>query len=166
MVRGATHIAGNRLDLVMTDAPDVDVLLGTPLGTSDRCFVNCELLVEQVIPEHNIRHVVHLKHRINWDNVRNAVRSLSCNTILRSADPIGALNSAVNEVGSRFVPTTVVRSRSGYKHWFDSNCRRAYDAKKTAYHAWSRECGADLWNQFCALSYRGTAGLWGCNGIS
>ena len=35
MVRGATHIAGNRLDLVMTDAPDVavDVSLGTPLGT-------------------------------------------------------------------------------------------------------------------------------------
>ena len=55
MVRGETHIAGNRLDLVMTDAPDVvDVSLGTPLGTSDHCFVNCELLVEQVIAEHNI----------------------------------------------------------------------------------------------------------------
>ena len=78
MVRGATHIAGNRLDLVMTDSPDVvDVSLGAPLGTSDDCFVNCELLVEKVIPEHNIRCVVHLKHRINWDNVRNAVRSLS-----------------------------------------------------------------------------------------
>ena len=46
MVRGATHIAGNRLDLVMTDAPDVvNVSLGSPLGTSDHCFVNCELLV-------------------------------------------------------------------------------------------------------------------------
>ena len=52
MVRGSTHIAGNRIDLVMTDAPDVvDVSLGTPLGTY-HCFVNCELLVEQVIPEH------------------------------------------------------------------------------------------------------------------
>ena len=71
MVRGATHIAGNRLYLVMTDSPDVvDMSLGTPLVTSDHCFVNCELLVEQVIPEHNIRRVVHLKHRINWDNVR------------------------------------------------------------------------------------------------
>ena len=76
MVRGATHITGNRLDLAMTAAPDVvDVSLGTPLGTSDHCFVNCELLVEQVIPQHNIRRVVHLKHRINWDNVRNAIRS-------------------------------------------------------------------------------------------
>ena len=48
MVRGATHIAGNRLDLVMTDPPDVvNVSLGSPLGTSDHCFVNCELLVER-----------------------------------------------------------------------------------------------------------------------
>ena len=107
----------------------------SPLGTSDPCFVNCELLVDQVIPEHNIGCVVHLKHRINWHNVRNAVRSLSWRTIFLSADPIGALNSAVSEDVSRFVPTMVVRSRSGDKHWFDSNCRRAYDAKQTAYRA-------------------------------
>ena len=57
---------------------------------------------------------------------------------MRSADPISALNSAVSEVVSRFFPTTVVHSRSGDKHWFDSNCHRAYDAKQTAYRAWSR----------------------------
>ena len=67
---------------------------------------------------------------------------------MRSVDPIGALNSAVSEVVSGFILTTVVRSRSGDKHWFDSNCRRAYDAKQTAYRAWSRERGADLWNMF------------------
>ena len=39
-MRCPTHIAGNRLDLVMTDVPDiVDVVVGTPLGTSDHCFV-------------------------------------------------------------------------------------------------------------------------------
>ena len=36
-----THIAGNRLDFVMTDVPDiVDVFVGTPLGTSDHWFVS------------------------------------------------------------------------------------------------------------------------------
>ena len=122
--------------------------LGSPLGTSDHCFVKCELLVEQVIPGHNIRRVVHLKRIINWDNARNAVRSLSWSTILRSADPLGALNSALSEVVSQFVPSTMVRSRSGEKHWFDCNCRRAFDAKQTTYRAWSRERGADRWNQF------------------
>ena len=41
----------------MTDAPDiVDVFIGTPMGTSDHCFVSCELRVEQSVPENNVRH--------------------------------------------------------------------------------------------------------------
>ena len=36
LVRCPTHIAGHRLDLVMTDV-QVDVV-GTPLGTSDHCM--------------------------------------------------------------------------------------------------------------------------------
>ena len=38
-MRGPTHITGNRLDRVMTDVPDiVEVVIITPLGTSDHCF--------------------------------------------------------------------------------------------------------------------------------
>ena len=44
LVHGPTFIAGNRVDLVMTNVPDiVDVVVGTPLGTSDHCFVGCAL---------------------------------------------------------------------------------------------------------------------------
>ena len=33
----------------MTDVPDTaDVLVGTPLGTSDHCFASCVVWVEQV----------------------------------------------------------------------------------------------------------------------
>ena len=36
LVRGPTHIAFNRFHLLVTDVPDiVDVVVGTPLGTSD-----------------------------------------------------------------------------------------------------------------------------------
>ena len=53
LVRGPTHIAGNRLDLVMTDVHDiVDVVVGTPLGTSDHCFVSFVFRVEQSVPEY------------------------------------------------------------------------------------------------------------------
>ena len=42
LVRCSTHIAGNILDLVMTDVPDiVDVVFGTSLGAPDHCFVSC-----------------------------------------------------------------------------------------------------------------------------
>ena len=78
MVRCPTHITGNRLDLVMTDASDiVDVLVGIPLGTSDHCFVSCVLRVEQSVQEYNVRRTVFLRHRTNWDNVRSAVRSFT-----------------------------------------------------------------------------------------
>ena len=108
LVRCPTHIAGNRLDLVMTDAPDkADVLVGTPLGTSDHCFVSCVLRVEQSVPEYNVRSTVFLKHRTNWDNVRCAVMSFSWSSILKSADPLDVFDRVIGEVIGRFVSTTV-----------------------------------------------------------
>ena len=48
LVHCPTHIAGYRLDLVMTDVLDIIyVVVGTPLGTSDHCIVSCVLRVEQ-----------------------------------------------------------------------------------------------------------------------
>ena len=65
LVRVATKIAGNRLDPVMTDVPDiVDVVVRTPLGTSDHCFVSCVLSVEQSVPEYIVRSTVFFKHSI------------------------------------------------------------------------------------------------------
>ena len=65
MVRCPTHIAGNRLVLVMMDAPDiVNVFVGTPLGTTDLCFVSCVLRVEQSV--YNVRSTVFLKHGTKW----------------------------------------------------------------------------------------------------
>ena len=76
--RSPTHIAGNRLDVVMTDVPDiVDAVAGTPLGNSDHCFVSSVLRVEQSMPEYNVRSTVFLMHRTNWNSVRSAVMSFT-----------------------------------------------------------------------------------------
>ena len=97
----------------MTDVPDiVDVFVGTPLGTSEHCFVSCVLRVEQSVPEYNIRSSVFLKHRTNWDDVRCAVGSFAWSSILKSADPLDAFDRAIGEVIGRLVPTTVLHSRS------------------------------------------------------
>ena len=136
LVRCPTHIAGNRLDLVMTDVPDiVDVFVGTPLGTSGHCFVRGVLRVEQSVPEYNIRSTVFQKLCPNWDNVRCTVRSFTWSTILKSADLLDAFDRAIGEVIGRLVPTTVSHSRYGDKQWFDARCRSAYDVKQTDYHA-------------------------------
>ena len=60
-VRGATHITGNRLVLVMTDIPDiVDVVIGTPHGKLDHCYVSCVPRVDQSVPKYNVRSAVFL----------------------------------------------------------------------------------------------------------
>ena len=128
LVRCPTHIAGNRFDLVITDAPDiVDVFVGTPLRTSDHCFLSCVLRVEQSVPEYNVRSTVFLNHRTNWENVRCGVRSLTWSTILKSADPLVALDRAICEVICRLVPTIVFHCESGDKKWFDAGCERDSD---------------------------------------
>ena len=77
------------MTLFGTDVRDiVDVTVGTPLGTSDHCFVSCVLRVKQSVPEYNVRSTEFLKHPTNWDSVSGAVRSFTWNTILRSADPL------------------------------------------------------------------------------
>ena len=88
-----THFAGNRLDLAMTDVADiVDVVVGTPLGISDHCFVSCVLHVEQSLPEYNVRNIVFLNHRTNWESVSSAVWIFTWSTILKSADPLVAFD--------------------------------------------------------------------------
>ena len=131
-MRGFTHIAVKRLDLVMTDVPDiVDVVVGTPLATSDHSFVSCVLRIEQSVPEYNVRSTVFLKHRTNRYSVCSAVMSFTWNTIL-SADQLVAFDRAIGEVIGSYVPTTVLCSRYGDKQWFDASYQRAYDAKHTA----------------------------------
>ena len=121
LVRCPTHIAGSRLDLVMTDAYDiVDVFVGTPQGTSGHGFVSCELRVEQSAPKYNVISTVFLKHRTNLGNVGCAVMSSTWNTILKSADPLDAFDRAIGVVIGRLVPTTVLHSRSEDKQWFDA----------------------------------------------
>ena len=111
-----THIAGNRLHLVLTDIPDiVDVVVGTPLSTSNHWFVSCVLRVEQSVLEYNVKSTVLLKHRTNWISVHSAFKSFTWSIILKSADPLVAIYQAISEVIGRYVPTTVSRSRFGDK---------------------------------------------------
>ena len=134
---------------MMTNARDiVDVFVGTPLGTSDHCFVSCVLRVEQSVQEENVRSTAFLKHHTNWDSVRSAAKSFIWSSILKSADPLEAFDQAIGEVIGWLFPTIVLRSRSGDKQWFDASCRRAYDANQTAYRAWCRARRANHWGRF------------------
>ena len=74
--------------------------------------------------------------------------------MLRSADPLVEFDRAIGEVTGRYVPTTVLHSRSGDKQWFDASFRRAHNAKQTAYRAWCRARNAEHWVNLCLLVLR------------
>ena len=77
-------------------------------------------------------------------------------TILKSADQLDAFDWAIGEVIGSLVnqwPTTVLR-RSRDKQWFDTSCRRAYDAKLTTYRAWCRARSGDHWDRFVIARLR------------
>ena len=87
----------------MTDAIDiVDVFVSTPLGTSDHCFVSCVLRVEQSVLEYNVSCL--LKSCTNLDNVHCVVRSFTCSTIFKSADPLEAFDRVICEVIGKLIP--------------------------------------------------------------
>ena len=64
------------------------------------------------------------------------------------ADQLVAFDRAIREVIGRYVPTTVLPSRSGDMQWFMASCRRACDAEQTAYPAWRRARNAEHLGQF------------------
>ena len=86
-------------NLLTTDVPGiVDVVVGTPLCTSDHCFVSCVtcvLRVEQSVPEYNVRSIVFLQHCSNWNSVHIAVRSFKWSTVLKSAVPLVEFDLAI-----------------------------------------------------------------------
>ena len=146
LVAAPTHESGNCLDLVMTDVADVvDVSVGTPIGTSDHCFLHLAIKVSQVVPFHNVRRTIFVKGRVDWDIVRSDVVNLPWGDIYRSLDPISLLNDSIAAVVARRVPTTVMNFRSSDKPWFTPDCRLAFDRKQTAYRAWTRGRSRELW---------------------
>ncbi len=65
LVAGPSHLAGNRLDLVLTDVPDtVKVTTLAPLGTSDHSAISIQLSLRQNIPAYTVTKEVFLKGHV------------------------------------------------------------------------------------------------------
>ena len=67
------------------------------------------------------------------------------------SDPLVAFDRALGDVNGRYVPTTVLHSRSGDKQWFDASCRRVFAAVSTpgVEHAMR-----NIWVNLCLLMRR------------
>ena len=75
LVVGPTHTRGGTLDLLMTDVPDlVRVAVVAPIGNSDHSSLSAVISMAQAVPNLCVSRKGFLKHLVNWNTVRGAIR--------------------------------------------------------------------------------------------
>ncbi len=116
LVAGSTHLAGNRLDIFLTDVPDiVKVTTMAPLGTSDHSAISIQLDLRQNILAYTVTKEVFLKGRVYWSSVKEDVSHIRLGPILSNPDPVSALIEELKRIISRRVPVKKVCLRSNVK---------------------------------------------------
>ena len=72
-------------------------------------------------------------------------------------NPVERLNVHLYLQGERFVPTKVIRVRNKDKHWFNDECRLAFDIKQGAHLRWTRDRSRVNWDEFVHYHRRANA---------
>ena len=139
LIQEPTHISGNRLDLVFTDAPAiVETKVCEYLGTSDHCSIRMDIAVNQYIPNATIEKRVWLKSRADWVGCEQSCQALSISDAISDPHPMAKINNMLSTVLARHVPSKIIKIRTNDQPWFDESCRRAYHDKQTKFNAWRR----------------------------
>ena len=152
LVTGPTHNSGNRLDLLLSDVPDVvEVKISPPIGKSDHSAISFDLLTNFNVPKFTVSRRIYLKSRANWNNIARDLMDVSWNDIFKSDEPEVALNDTLMNIVSRRIPSKVIKKRSQDKVWFNEACQDAFNRKQAAYSQWSRNKTPDNWQNFIRI---------------
>ena len=152
LVREPTHVSGNCLDLLFTDATAVvDVIVDHPLGTSDHAGISFKVQTSFSLPDDNITTKVYLKSRANWPGVASDFHDINWSRIYGSECPITELNAVLLSISERRIPSKIIRSRRRDKAWFNDDCRQAQRDKQTAFCRWSRSRSPADWENYVQL---------------
>ena len=77
IIHSPTHRSGNYLDLIFTDTPGVVAgNVGSPVGTSDHCYVSTIIKTEHAVPDISFSRKIYLKSQADWDGILNDLREL------------------------------------------------------------------------------------------
>ena len=152
LIQGATHRSGNCLDLLLTDSPGVvTARIGSPIGTSDHCFVSAVIKVDQSVPDISFTRRVLLKSRADWNGIHEDLSQLDWPTIYRHDNVVDCLNSHLTPIIERRVPSRTLHLRIKDKSWFNDDCRHAYHLKHEAYNLWRRNQSHFTWQNYVTL---------------
>ena len=72
IIHNSSHRSGNCLDLIFTDTPGVVAgNVGSPVGTSDHCYVSAIIKIEYAVPDISFSRKIYLKSQADWDGILN-----------------------------------------------------------------------------------------------
>ena len=78
IIHNSTHRSGNCLDLIFTDTPGVVAgNVGSPVGTSDHCYVSAIIKTEHAVPDISFSCKIYLKSQADWDGILMIFASLT-----------------------------------------------------------------------------------------
>ena len=152
IIHNPTHRSGNCLDLIFIDTPGVVTgNVGSPIGTSDHCYVSAIIKTEHTVPDISFSRKIYLKSKADWDGILNDLRKLDWPDIYRQADIIVSVNDGFERIIVKHTPSQVIKFCTKDKAWFNEDCRQANLAKQKAYQLWRRNCSDITWNTYVNL---------------
>ena len=84
IIHNPTHRLGNYFGLIFSDTPGVVVgSVGSPIGTSDHCYISAMIKTEHTVPDISFSHKIYLKSQADWDGILNDLQELDWPDIYR-----------------------------------------------------------------------------------
>ena len=87
----------------------------------------------------------------------DAIGVLPWRSIWSADNPVERLNVHLSLLVERFILTKVIRVRNKDKHWFNYDCRRAFDIKRGAHLRSTRDRSRVNWDEFVHYQRRANA---------
>ena len=105
------------------------------IGTSDHNALALRVKINQPVYPVVTDRVVYLKNRVDWTVIRKDVLDIPWRIIYNAVCPVTALNSVLNGIIVRRVPSRTIKVRPQCKPWSDEECYLAKRAKEEAYNS-------------------------------
>ena len=133
IIHSPTHRSCNYLDLIFTVTPGVVAgNVGSPVGTSDHCYVSAIIKTEHVVPDISFSCKLYLKSQADWDGILNDLRELYWPDNYRQVDFVASMNDGFERIVVRHIPSRVIKFCIKDKAWFNEDCKRANLSKQKA----------------------------------
>ena len=140
IVSGPTHQLGNRLELIITDAPNMfsPDYIDHSIGSSDHFLVQAVLNASPLSETPPPRHVW-LYNKADWDGLRNELAATPWDTYLTKGDPEEACSKVTNKILDamhQFIPQKTASSFVDHPPWWNELCDKALKKKGKTWRRW------------------------------